>query len=110
MEKFTKFMRLTLITVGLLSIVPVVSSAKNVQQGMGRNMPTFESFDLNNDGHLTESEMKEAREKRIQEKKEEGRMLKNSKDFCEFSEIDSDGDGKVSKDEFKAYQMKRKMN
>lgn len=110
MEKFTKFMRLTLVTVGLLSIVPVVSSAKNVQQGMGRNMPTFENFDLNGDGHLTESEMKEAREKRIQEKKDDGRMLKNSKDYCEFSGIDSDGDGKVTKDEFKDYQMKRRMN
>lgn len=108
MEKFTKYVRLTLVAVGLLSVLPVVSSAKDVQQGMGRNMPTFESFDLNSDGYLTESEMKEAREKRIEEKKAEGRMLRNSKDYCEFSKVDSDGDGKVTKDEFKSYQMKRR--
>lgn len=104
--KFIKYMRLTLITVGLLSVVPVVSSAK----GMGRDIPTFENFDLNSDGYLTESEMKEAREKRIQEKKDDSRMLKNSKDYCEFSKIDSDSDGKVNRDEFKTYQMKRRMN
>jgi hypothetical protein len=109
MKKFTKYIRLTLIIVGLLSVAPVVSSAKDVQQGMGRNMPTFESFDLNSDGYLTESEMKEAREKRIQEKKDEGRMLRNSKDYCEFSKVDSDGDGKVTKDEFKSYQLKRRV-
>ncbi|OHD98052.1 MAG: hypothetical protein A3E21_00260 [Sulfurimonas sp. RIFCSPHIGHO2_12_FULL_36_9] len=110
MEKFTKYMKLTLVTVGLLSIVPVVSSAKDVQRGMGRGVPTFESFDLNSDGHLTESEMKEAREKRVQEKKDEGRMLRNSKDYCEFSKVDSDGDGKVTRDEFKTYQMKKRVN
>jgi Ca2+-binding EF-hand superfamily protein len=80
-----------------------------VQQGMGRNMPTFESFDLNSDGHLTENEMKEAREKRVEEKKAEGKMLRNSKDYCEFSKVDSDGDGKVTKDEFKSYQLKRRV-
>ncbi len=105
MQILTKYIRLSLIAVSLLSIIPVVASAQN----RGRDMPKFESFDLNSDGHLTENEMKEAREKRVEEKKAEGRMLRNSKDYCEFSEVDSDGDGKVTKDEFKSYQLKRRV-
>jgi hypothetical protein len=104
MQMLAKYIRVSLIAVGLLSIIPVVASA----QSGGRDMPKFESFDLNGDGYLTESEMKEAREKRVEEKKAEGKMLRNSKDYCEFSKVDSDGDGKVTKDEFKAYQMKRR--
>jgi Ca2+-binding EF-hand superfamily protein len=108
MKKLTKIIRVTLITAGLLSIVPVALSAQNMQQGMGRNMPAFESFDLNRDGHLTESEMNDARAKRVEEKKDEGRMLRNSAYHSEFSEIDSNGDGKVTKEEFTSHQMKKK--
>lgn len=104
MEKLTKYVKLTLVTVGLLSIVPVVSLAQNV----GRDMPTFESFDLNGDGTLTESEMNEARDKRVEEKKAEGKMLRNSKNHPEFSKIDTNKDGKVSKEEFTSHQIERR--
>jgi Ca2+-binding EF-hand superfamily protein len=108
MKKLTQIIRVTLITIGLFSIVPVALSAQNMQQGMGRNMPAFESFDLNHDGYLTESEMNDARAERAQKKVDEGRALRNSAYHSEFSEIDSNGDKKVTKEEFTSHQMKKK--
>jgi len=104
MQILTKYIRISLIAVGLLSIIPVVVSAQNG----GRDMPKFENFDLNNDGTLTESELKEAREKRVQERREEGRMLKNTKDHYEFSRMDANGDGVVNKQEFLDHQTRRR--
>lgn len=104
MKRLTKYAKLTLITLGLLSVVPVISLAQN----MGRSMPSFESFDLNGDGHLTESELNDARAKRVEEKKEEGRLLRNSGNHAEFVEIDLNGDGKVTKEEFTSHQAKRR--
>ncbi|MDD3443752.1 MAG: EF-hand domain-containing protein, partial [Sulfurimonas denitrificans] len=81
-----------------------VASAQN----MGRSMPTFESFDLNKDGTLTESEMNEARALRAKERQEDGKMLRNSKNHYEFSDIDTSKDGVVDKKEFQEHQLRRK--
>lgn len=78
------------------------------QRAMRRNMPTFESFDLNSDGHLTQNEMNEARAKRMQLKTSQGKMLRNSGNKSKFSDIDTDNDGKVSKQEFNSNQMKKR--
>jgi len=78
------------------------------QRAMRRNMPTFESFDLNKDGYLRGEEMKEAKAKRMQLKASQGKMLRNSCNMGKFSDIDTNGDGKVSKEEFISYQMKQK--
>lgn len=80
----------------------------NGMQGAGRNMPTFESFDLNNDGFLTESELNEARAIRMEGKADQGKMMKNSGNQTEFSDMDANGDGKVSKEEFAANRMKKR--
>lgn len=104
MQKFTKYIRLSLITLSLLLVAPVGVLAQN----MGRDMPTFESFDLNSDGTLTESELNEARDKRVQERKEDGRMLRNTKSHYEFSKMDADEDGLVNKKEFLDHQTRRK--
>lgn len=104
MQILTKYVRLSLIAVSLLSIVPVVASAQN----SGRDMPTFENFDLNSDGTLTESELGEAREKRVQERKNDGRMLRNTKWHYEFSRMDANEDGVVNKQEFLDHQTRRR--
>ncbi|MFA6197188.1 MAG: EF-hand domain-containing protein [Sulfurimonas sp.] len=80
----------------------------NNMKGMGRNAPTFESYDLNGDGFLTENELNEAREKRVAQKASEGKMMKNSGNQTKFSEIDTNNDGKISKEEFLANQMKKR--
>ena len=77
------------------------------QKSQMRDMPTFESFDLNSDGYLTENEMDEARAKRMQEKASEGKMLRNSGNKSKFSDIDTNNDTKVSKQEFTEHQMRK---
>lgn len=104
MQMLTKYIRISLIAVGLLSVIPIVASAQNG----GRDMPKFESFDLNSDGTLTENELDEAREKRVKERQEEGRMLRNAKEHYEFSRMDSNEDGVVNKQEFLDHQTRRR--
>ncbi|MCK5111321.1 MAG: EF-hand domain-containing protein [Arcobacteraceae bacterium] len=78
------------------------------RQSMQRNMPTFENFDLNNDGHLTEKEMNKARNKRMLQNAQQGKMLRYSGNSTSFSNIDTNNDGKVSKDEFLTNQLKKR--
>ena len=104
MKKLSKILRVSLIAATLLSIASVDLSAQNRRS----QMPSFESFDLNSDGHLTESEMDEAREKRMQDMRNQGRMLKNAKTHYEFSRIDANEDGVVTKQEFEDHQTRRR--
>lgn len=76
-------------------------------QGMKRNMPTFESFDANSDGFITQSEMDQAREVRMKQKASQGKMQKNSGNQSAFSSIDKNKDGKLDKSEFMANQMRK---
>ncbi len=69
-------------------------------RGMGRNMPTFEEFDLDGSGYLDEKEFIEARTKRISARAQEGRMMRGLSNMMEFKDFDQDGDGKVMPDEF----------
>ncbi|MDA3909517.1 MAG: EF-hand domain-containing protein [Sulfurimonas sp.] len=69
--------------------------------------PTFESFDLNDDGHLNGREVHKARDFREKEVKAQGKMVKDYCDQTPFSEIDLDGDNKVTKEEFIKNQMKK---
>jgi Ca2+-binding EF-hand superfamily protein len=69
-------------------------------RGMGRNMPTFAEFDLDKNGYLHKEEFIEARTKRITQRAKEGRMMRGLSNMMEFEEIDKDGDGKITPDEF----------
>lgn len=104
MKSLIGFIKLSVVAVSLLLVVPVVASAQNI----GRDIPTFESFDLNGDGMITSSEMKEAREIRMKKRQEEGRIQRNAKNHYEFSRIDANEDGVVSKKEFEDHQTRRR--
>ena len=69
-------------------------------QGMGRNMPTFEEFDLDKNGYLHKEEFIEARTKRITQRAKEGRMMRGLSNMMEFEDFDKDADGKITPDEF----------
>ncbi len=72
--------------------------------GMGRNMPTFSNFDLNSDGVLVEDEFIEARGRRVSERAKQGYQMRGLSNMQQFSDIDGDGNGKVTPDEFAAGQ------
>lgn len=76
-----------------------------MSKGMGQqaSMPTFENFDLNNDGMISPKEMEEAKQKRMQEKASEGKMMKNIGNQPTFSDIDTNKDGNINKEEFQAH-------
>ena len=88
---------------------------KYMGQGMGKSMmgkrsycmkkqPTFEEYDLNNDGKITESELKEAREKRWNQKAKEGKMLRNAKNAPAFADMDKNKDASLDREEFRLHQ------
>ncbi|HEY9129555.1 MAG TPA: EF-hand domain-containing protein [Sulfurovum sp.] len=80
-------------------------------QGMGRNcakkMPTFEEYDLNNDGKITQNELEEARVKRMSEKAKEGKMLRNAANAPAFSDMDKNNDGSLNREEFQVHQSEQ---
>ncbi|MBD3790307.1 MAG: DUF1104 domain-containing protein [Campylobacterales bacterium] len=82
--------------------------------GMGkmrmRQMPQFSDCDLNNDGQIVENEFLEARAKRMNERAEEGRMMKNAGNAPSFGDIDTDKNGKITPEEFHQHQMQQMQN
>lgn len=104
MKKITFPLLVAVVALGVVMSAP--SLAQDGQKGMGRNMPSFADFDLNDDGAITETEFYEARAARIKEHTQEGRKMKNLANAPSFDDIDADDDGSVSPDEFGAHQAK----
>lgn len=69
-----------------------------------RTQPTFEEYDLNNDGKITQSELEEARAKRRAQKAKEGKMLRNAANAPAFAEMDKNKDGSLDREEFRLHQ------
>ncbi len=73
------------------------------QKGMN-NKPTFVQYDLNNDGKITPNELEEARAKRIKQGAKEGWKMRNVEKASAFTDIDTNKDGTISKEEFRLHQ------
>lgn len=81
------------------------SYSKNMQSNMANmQRPLFKELDGNNDQQVTEEEFAAFRAKRIQERSEEGRLLKNAGQIGAFSSFDTDKDGVISEEEFILHQ------
>jgi hypothetical protein len=83
-------------------------------QGMGgnkgkgiQNRPTFTTYDLNSDGKITEKEFYDGQAKRMTQKADEGKMMRNVGKAPTFESIDSNSDGTVTPAEFDTHQMNR---
>ena len=75
------------------------------RRSAGRNMPLFNNFDLNADGSLTEDEFIQARNKRIEERAQQGYQMRNLANLPTFQSIDTNADGKISQQEFSEHQL-----
>lgn len=96
------------VLLGCLSVsLSVYAAGKgNNQMGMGMGMgmsqaPVFEDIDTNQDGLISKEEFEAFQTQRQEQRKEEGRLMKNSA-YSEgmFERIDADQDGFVDVDEF----------
>lgn len=76
--------------------------------GQGLNQPSFSFFDVDADGMITKIEYEMGHQKRMDQMKEEGRMLRNQENASAFEDIDTDGDGMISPDEFSVHQTKKR--
>ncbi len=108
MNRITFPLLVAVMAVGVVMSAPL--SAQDGQKGMGKNMPSFADFDLNDDGAITETEFYEARAARIAERAQEGRKMKNVANAPSFDDIDTDDDGSVSPDEFGTHQAEHRKN
>ena len=79
------------------------------KMGMGNKpmgqMPVFTDFDADGSGDISETEWTEGQTKRMKERAEEGRMMKNAANAPSFADIDTNKDGKITPDEFQQHQM-----
>ena len=75
-------------------------------QGRGRNMPLFTDFDLDTNGYIAEAEFYEARNKRVNQRAQQGYQMRNLASAPSYAEIDLDGDAKVSPQEFIEHQAR----
>jgi Ca2+-binding EF-hand superfamily protein len=64
--------------------------------------PTFEQFDADGDGYVSEEEFVTFRAARMKERAEAGHMMHGAAKAPPFSDIDGNGDGKLDRDEFTA--------
>ena len=68
----------------------------------------FEVFDSNGDGYVDEQEFNRVHSERIQQRAAEGRMLRNAGNAPRFADIDSDGNGRMSREEHQAHRQQRR--
>jgi len=73
-------------------------------QGM---MSSFNDFDANGDGKITQKEFEKTQQARQQKQAESGKMMKNVGNAPTFGDIDANNDGVIDPTEFRNHQMNR---
>ena len=93
------FKAILIITVLIaIAVLPFVARADSHRQGP----PTFEQFDADGDGFVSEEEFNTLRSERMAARAAEGRQMRGMQNAPAFSDIDSSGDGRLDADEFNA--------
>ena len=100
---------LTLLTI--CAVVIVLSSAAYAEcKHHKHHMPRYSEVDANEDGAVSSEEFYAFRGKRMAERAEAGGKMKNAKNAPAFEDLDLDGDGNLSADEFAEHQAQCPMN
>lgn len=90
-----------LIVVGLVLSSVLMAKMENM-------VPSFSDFDADRDGKVTQEEFENTQQKRMAEKAEAGRMLKNAANAPTFKDIDTNNDGSFDPIEFSEHQIKQR--
>ncbi len=67
----------------------------------------FATYDSDNNNVITLEEFDAIKKQRMNQKKEEGRLLRNNEYSSKFVDIDKNADGVINQDELKIYQESR---
>lgn len=92
------------------TVITIAFFASLLMAGMGYNMPSFKSYDLNNDGMISAQEFQDARDARMAKQAASGKMMRNSANAPSFEMIDMNKDGSIDKNEFMNHQRNRMQN
>ena len=104
MKNLTKNITLTLIVICTMSLVPTTLTAQDMPL---RGPIPFEVFDADKNGFISESELNNARAKRMENKASQGLPMRNAANAPTFDALDSNKDGKINKLELLEGQNKQ---
>ncbi|WP_228126516.1 EF-hand domain-containing protein [Candidatus Marinarcus aquaticus] len=90
--------------VSLFCIVPFGLSAENMPV---RGPMSFEMYDVDKDGFISEKEFYDVRAKRMEQKANMGMPMRNAGNAPDFNAFDKDKDGKISELELLKGQNER---
>lgn len=94
MSTLIKTVKLALVVASSLSLMSVSIIAQDLPV---RGPIPFSSYDTNNDGFISEGEFNEAKAARMSKKTAQGMPMRNAVNAPEFSTLDTNSDGKLTK-------------
>lgn len=72
-----------------------------------RGPVSFGAYDTDGDGIITRSEFNSLKERRMNQKEEQGRLMRNAYMSPVFEDVDTNKDGMISKNELRIHQQTR---
>lgn len=72
-----------------------------------RGPVSFGAYDTNGDGIVNKGEFNSLKERRMNQKEEQGRLMRNAYMSPAFEDVDTNKDGKITKDELRIHQQTR---
>ena len=106
-----KLSKIVIYVIGMVLFLGNLTFAADLSQ---RGPISFDIYDTNKDGLVSEKEFYDARAKRMAIRAEQGMAMRNAGNAPEFSQFDANKDGKLSKTELlegqNAQMQKRRSN
>lgn len=93
-----------MIFLGALAFLGTTMTAAQMPE---RGPLSFEAYDKNGNGFISETEFYDVRGQRMEQRAAEGRPMRNAGNAPDFTFFDTNGDGKVTKVELLEGQNKR---